>query len=98
MSFDRATYFDNVRDKLFGYIVDSLLGIMDGTVVGVDYPTHRRKAILKAHVEIFDALKARDAEAAQARMREHIDAYERYVERKFPALLDEIIPWDRSFT
>ncbi|HYJ70825.1 MAG TPA: FCD domain-containing protein [Nocardioidaceae bacterium] len=85
-------------NTLFGYIVDSLLGIMDGTVVGVDYPTHRRKAILKAHVEIFEALKARDPEAAQARMRGHIDAYERYVERKFPALLDEIIPWDRSFT
>jgi GntR family transcriptional regulator, transcriptional repressor for pyruvate dehydrogenase complex len=25
-------------NALFGYIVDSLLGIMDGTVIGIDYP------------------------------------------------------------
>src|SRR5919199_968134 len=39
-------------NTLFGYIVDSLLGIMDGTAIGVDYPSHRRRAILTAHVEI----------------------------------------------
>src|SRR3954447_16120231 len=69
-------------NALFGYIVDSLSGIMDGTAIGIDYPSHRRQAILKAHVEIFDALKARDPEESEARMREHIDAYERYAARK----------------
>ncbi len=38
---------------LFGYLVDSLLGIMDGTIVGIDYPPHRREAIVNAHQEIF---------------------------------------------
>ncbi|MGH3506000.1 MAG: FadR/GntR family transcriptional regulator [Nocardioidaceae bacterium] len=85
-------------NTLFGYIVESLLDIMDGTVVGVDYPSHRRRAILQAHVDIFAALEARDPDAAQARMREHIDAYERYVARKFPALLEEVIPWDQTST
>src|SRR6478672_2359823 len=47
-------------NALFGYIIDSLSGIMDGTAIGIDYPSHRRQAILKAHIEIFDALKARD--------------------------------------
>ena len=47
-------------NALFGYIIDSLLGIMDGTAIGIDYPSHRRQAILKAHIEIFEALKARD--------------------------------------
>src|SRR4051812_17373008 len=84
-------------NPLFGYIVDSLLGIMDGTVIGVDYPGHRRAAILKAHEEIFEALKSRDPEASQARMTEHIQAYERYAERKFPQVLKEIIPWDSRF-
>src|SRR5215213_6285335 len=36
-------------NALFGYIVDSLLGIMDGTILGIDYPSPRRAAILKAH-------------------------------------------------
>ena len=43
-------------NALFGYIVDSLLGIMDGSAIGIDYPAHRRAAILEAHVEILDAL------------------------------------------
>jgi DNA-binding FadR family transcriptional regulator len=84
-------------NTLFGYIVDSLLGIMDGTVLGVDYPGHRRAAILKAHEEIFEALKSRDPVASQERMREHIEAYEKYAERKFPQVLKEVIPWDSRF-
>jgi GntR family transcriptional repressor for pyruvate dehydrogenase complex len=82
-------------NPLFGYIVDSLLGIMDGTVIGIDYPRPRRVAILKAHDEIYQALQARDPDASEDRMREHIHAYVRYAERKFPEVLDEVIRWDR---
>jgi len=82
-------------NPLFGYIVDSLLGIMDGTVIGIDYPSPRRVAILKAHDEIYQALLARDPEASEARMREHIDAYVRYAERKFPEVMDQVVRWDR---
>jgi GntR family transcriptional regulator, transcriptional repressor for pyruvate dehydrogenase complex len=82
-------------NPLFGYLVDSLLGIMDGTVIGIDYPAPRRAAILKAHDEIYQALVSRDAAAAEERMREHIDAYVTYAERKFPEVLDEVIRWDR---
>lgn len=88
-------------NALFGYIVDSLLGILDGTVaavdysaVGSDYPQRRRKAILKAHEEIYAMIAARDAAGAEARMQEHIDAYVRYVERKHPKLLEQTIRWD----
>jgi GntR family transcriptional regulator, transcriptional repressor for pyruvate dehydrogenase complex len=82
-------------NPLFGYIIDSLLGIMDGTVIGIDYPAPRRVAILKAHDEIFQALKAHDANGSEKRMREHIDAYVTYAERKFPEVLDQVIRWDR---
>ena len=84
-------------NALFGYIIESLLGIMDGTVIGIDYPQHRRAAILTAHVELNDALAARDPEASEARMREHIDAYEQYARRKFPQLLNEMIPWEQRY-
>lgn len=84
-------------NTLFGYIVDSLLGIMDGTVLGVDYPGHRRGAILNAHEQIYEALAARDPELSEKRMRDHIEAYERYAERKFPQVLKETIPWDQRF-
>jgi len=83
-------------NTLFGYIVDSLLGIMDGTIIGIDYPSPRRAAILKAHESIYEAISARDEKEAEARMRKHIDEYERYAQRKFPEVLDQVIQWDRS--
>jgi GntR family transcriptional regulator, transcriptional repressor for pyruvate dehydrogenase complex len=80
---------------LFGYVVDSVLGIMDGTVLGIDYPAPRRAAILTAHEEIYTALCDRDPAASEERMREHIKAYVRYAERKFPEVLGHVIQWDR---
>ena len=82
-------------NALFGYIIDSLLGIMDGTVIGIDYPGPRRAAVVKAHDEILQALRTRDPAASEQRMREHIDAYERYAKRKYPEVLDQVIRWDR---
>jgi GntR family transcriptional repressor for pyruvate dehydrogenase complex len=79
---------------LFAYIVDSLLGILDGTVIGIDYPRHHRIAILKAHEHIYEALATGDPTAAEERMREHIGAYTRYARKKFPDVLDETIRWD----
>jgi DNA-binding FadR family transcriptional regulator len=84
-------------NALLGYMIESLLGIMDGTALGVDYPMHRRGAIVQAHQEIFEALKARDAATSEALMREHIKAYEVYAERKFPHVMDATIPWDQRF-
>ena len=83
-------------NALFGYIIDSLLGIMDGTVIGIDYPNARRKAILTAHTEIYEAITSHDPAAASERMAAHLDAYVRYAERKHPDVLDRIIPWDRA--
>jgi GntR family transcriptional repressor for pyruvate dehydrogenase complex len=82
-------------NPLFGYVVDSVLGIMDGTVLGIDYPAPRRKAILKAHEEIHSALLRHDPAASEARMREHIEEYVGYAERKFPEVLSQVIQWDR---
>jgi DNA-binding FadR family transcriptional regulator len=80
---------------LFAYLVDSMLGILDGTAIGIDYPAHRRTAILKAHEEIYAALAGRDPDASEERMREHIDAYTRYAQKKFPEVLGQTITWDR---
>jgi GntR family transcriptional repressor for pyruvate dehydrogenase complex len=82
-------------NALFGYIIDSLLGIMDGTLIGIDYPGPRRAAVVKAHDEILQALRSRDPAVSEQRMREHIDAYERYAKRKYPEVLDQVIRWDR---
>jgi DNA-binding FadR family transcriptional regulator len=80
---------------LFAYLVDSMLGILDGTAIGIDYPAHRRTAILRAHEEIYEALARHDPAASEERMREHIEAYTRYAQKKFPEVLDQTITWDR---
>ena len=80
---------------LFGYIVDATLDILDGTVLGIDYPRHRRVAILKAHEEIYATLLSKDADAAEDRMREHVMAYIRFAESRYPELLKQVVAWDR---
>ena len=80
---------------LFGYLMDSLLAILDGAAIGIDYPGQRRADILAAHEEIYAAIARRDPAGAQASMREHIEAYSRFTQRKFPEVLDQTITWDR---
>jgi GntR family transcriptional regulator, transcriptional repressor for pyruvate dehydrogenase complex len=81
-------------NALFGFLVDALLGIIDGTKLGVDYPQHRRSAILKAHTRIFEALKAHDGDSSFDAMQDHIGEYVRYVTRKFPDSLSRPVTWD----
>ena len=80
---------------LFAYIVDAVLGILDGTVLGIDDPGDRQAAILRAHEEIYAAISRHDADAAGERMREHIESYARHAQRKFPEILTQTVTWDR---
>jgi GntR family transcriptional regulator, transcriptional repressor for pyruvate dehydrogenase complex len=80
-------------NALFGYLVDALADILDGTMLGIDYPPHRRTAILKAHRRILDAIASGDAAAAQGAMADHIGEYVRYAERKFPDVLTRRVVW-----
>lgn len=80
-------------NAIFGLLVDALVGIIEGAALGVEYPQHRRSAALKAHTEIFEALKARDGDASFAAMEAHIEEYVRYITRKFPDVLARPITW-----
>lgn len=81
-------------NALFQMLVEALLGILDGSVVGVDYPPHRRKAILQAHTRIYEALERGDVEATGAAMEAHMTEYSNYIARKFPQALAEPVTWD----
>ncbi len=80
-------------NAMFGYLVDALLGILDGSAIGIDYPEVRRTAVHKAHLQICEMIESRDPNAAAASMQDHIQEYLRYAEKKFPAVLDEPIVW-----
>jgi DNA-binding FadR family transcriptional regulator len=80
-------------NALFGYLVDAMLGILDGSAIGIDYPEVRRKAVSIAHTRIFEAIDNRDPDAASASMSDHIAEYLKYAERKFPEVLDSPVVW-----
>ncbi|GIL34107.1 GntR family transcriptional regulator [Phycicoccus sp. DTK01] len=81
---------------LLGYFTESLQGIMDGTAMGIEYPEHRRKAIIVAHEQIYEALAAGDPDAAEQHMTAHMDAYASLAKRRFPELLERKILWEQG--
>jgi GntR family transcriptional regulator, transcriptional repressor for pyruvate dehydrogenase complex len=103
---DRGSFGDSNRrfhdiiawssgNVLFAYVVDAVLGILDGTVIGVDDPGDRQAAILRDHEEIYAAISRHDAGAAGERMREHVESYTSHAQRRFPEILTQTVTWDR---
>jgi GntR family transcriptional repressor for pyruvate dehydrogenase complex len=80
-------------NELFGYLVDALLGMLDGSAIGIDYPEIRRRAVHKAHSKIYEAIASRDPSLSSEVMTEHISEYLKYAERKFPQLMDAPVSW-----
>jgi len=82
-------------NALFGHLVEVMVGAMDisGAAHGIQYPTKRRQAVLQAHREIFEAIRAADPGRAEKSMRAHIDEYLLYAARKYPEALDKPIRW-----
>lgn len=82
------------RNALFASILEALLGIVDGTVMGIDYPPHTQAAIAQAHQEIYLKLCEHDAPGATEAMRRHTAEYLRYAEARYPHVLDRRVTWD----
>ena len=82
------------ENALFGYLVDAFADILDGTTLGIDYPAHRRTAILRAHRGILDALEDRDPVAAEEAMRLHLDEANTYWRRRFGDLISRPVRWN----
>lgn len=78
---------------VFGYLVEALLDILDGTVLDTDHPEHRRMSVLKRHRSIYDAIAANDGDIAEEAMREHIGELARYLAKKFTSTMDAPITW-----
>jgi GntR family transcriptional regulator, transcriptional repressor for pyruvate dehydrogenase complex len=82
------------RNALFASILEALLGILDGTTIGIDYPPQSQAAIAAAHGEIYAALRRRDPDGAADAMRRHIAEYLRYAESRYPHVLERRVTWD----
>lgn len=83
-------------NTLFGYVTESLLGIVDGSSVGVESSLVRRKATLKAHKRILKAIENHDPDLAETHMREHLEDYIEFAEKRSPGFFNAVIPWDQA--
>jgi len=81
------------ENPLFGHLISSLRWITDGTVLGVDYPLRRRTAICVAHDRIIAALETRDPAVAHAAMDAHIAEASKYLQSRYPKVLDRPLRW-----
>jgi DNA-binding FadR family transcriptional regulator len=83
-------------NRLFELLQGSLGWIIDASALGVRYDTRRRRAIVRAHEEIYRALEARDGRAAEHAMRAHLDEFAAYVQRHYAHVLKEPLRWDAT--
>ena len=80
-------------NTLFSLLISSMHLITDGMQIGVTYPLKRRRAVLKAHEAIYDAIAAGDPNAAEESMRQHMGEFRRYVERNFASVYEKRLRW-----
>ena len=82
-------------NQLFAHLINALLGILDGSAMGIEYPETHRLASCTIHDDIYEAIAARDSDAAQELMNAHIQAHAKYTEFKFKDVLDSPIQWNK---
>jgi GntR family transcriptional repressor for pyruvate dehydrogenase complex len=76
--------------SLFSHAIED---IFHERVIGMLFPSEKRDEVVCAHDAIAAAIAAEDPDAAERLMREHMIEYVRYVEERYPALMDEIVTW-----
>lgn len=72
---------------------ETVKSIADGAFAGVHYTARRRLATAAAHERVLDALRSRDADAAEAAMREHVGEAGEYWTRQYPRLVSQPVRW-----
>ena len=81
-------------NQLFGMLLTSLHWITDGTALGVDYPERRRKAVLRAHRRIYEAIASGDADKAREAMSRHLAEFDKYLANNYSTLMEQPVPWE----
>jgi DNA-binding FadR family transcriptional regulator len=71
----------------------ALKDIFTERVTGLLFPASQRDHIRRAHEAIAKAIFNGEAARAERLMREHMQEYVEYVQRRHPGLLDEVVDW-----
>lgn len=81
------------QNSLITLVCQSLAEIYRDRVQGVLFPKNRQMDVHAVHTDIAAAILAGDGARAESLMTDHMTQYVRYIAKKHPALLDEVIIW-----
>ncbi|UMG91263.1 FCD domain-containing protein [Nocardioides sp. TF02-7] len=84
-------------NSLVTLMCHSLAEIYHDRVRGVLFPKSRQGEVHEVHAAIARAVLDGDAAEAESLMAQHMEQYRRYVVKKHPALLDEIVIWQNRY-
>jgi DNA-binding FadR family transcriptional regulator len=85
-----ASMSENSILNLISHAIDDVFHARVSTVL---FPPNRRSAVAVAHAAIARRIAAGDGVKAERLMRDHMTEYAKYVEKRHPALLDEVVSW-----
>ena len=88
-----STIAENCGNIVLQIFAETLLTIGDGRSVGVSYAARQVVAIADSHERIIAALAAREEDAAEAAMRDHLDEAMVYWKRRFGDLVSRPVRW-----
>lgn len=81
-------------NPIFALLISSLWYITDESSFGVGYPVKRRRAVVRAHRMIYEALASADVEQARLAMERHMSEFGKYVRTKHSAAMQARVRWD----
>lgn len=84
---------ENCGNVVLRTFAETLIAVGDGRSVGITYSAAQVTAIVAAHERIIAALEAKDPEAAEDAMREHLGEASAYWRRKFGELISRPVRW-----
>ncbi len=80
-------------NRILNLISHAIEDIFHERVVGMLFPPEKRDDVVDAHDAIAEAITSGNADEAERLMRDHMAEYARYVEARYPALVDEVVAW-----
>jgi GntR family transcriptional repressor for pyruvate dehydrogenase complex len=80
-------------NRILNLFVHAIADVFHDRVVGMLFPPEKRGDVIRDHEAIARAIAKGDGTRAEKLMRAHMEDYARYVETRYPALMDEVIEW-----
>ena len=80
-------------NKILSLISHAMEDIFHARVAGMLFPPERRGDVADVHDQIAKAIANGEGAEAERLMRDHMAEYARYVEARYPALMDEVVAW-----